>query len=107
MLNLFINAIEAMSGMDDGPRELLIGTEATQPGAVLVVVRDSGPGFAPESAERMFESFHTTKSGGLGMGLSISRSIIEAHEGRLYATANLPHGAVFQFTLPAFSSGGG
>ena len=107
MLNLFINAIEAMSGMVEGSRELLISTEKTHLDAVLVAVRDSGPGFPPESAERLFESFYTTKPGGLGMGLSICHSIIEAHEGRLWATANLPHGAVFHFTLPAFSSGGG
>ena len=107
VLNLFINAIEAMSGMNEGPRELLISTEATYPDAVLVAVGDSGPGFPPESAERIFESFYTTKPEGLGMGLSICRSIIEAHEGTLQATANLPHGAVFQFILPAFSSGDG
>jgi C4-dicarboxylate-specific signal transduction histidine kinase len=106
MLNLFLNAIEAMSGMVEGSRELLISTEKTLSDAVLVVVRDSGPGFPPESAERLFESFYTTKAGGLGMGLSICHSIIEAHEGRLWATARLPRGAVFQFTLPAFSSGG-
>ena len=107
MLNLFINAIEAMSGMAERPRELLISTEATHPDAVLIAVRDSGPGIPRESAERIFESFYTTKPGGLGMELSICHSIIEAHEGRLCATANLPHGALFQFTLPAFSSGGG
>jgi PAS domain S-box-containing protein len=106
MLNLFINAIEAMSGMDEGSRQLLISTEKIRSDAVLVAVRDSGPGFPPESAERLFESFYTTKPGGLGMGLSICHSIIEAHEGRLSATANLPRGAVFQFTLPAFPAGG-
>jgi PAS domain S-box-containing protein len=106
MLNLFINAIEAMSGMDEGSRELLISTEKTRSDSVLVAVRDSGSGFPPESTERLFESFYTTKAGGLGMGLSICHSIIEAHEGRLWA-ANLPQGAVFQFTLPAFSLGGG
>jgi C4-dicarboxylate-specific signal transduction histidine kinase len=100
MLNLFINAIEAMSGMDDGSRQLLISTEKTCSDAVLVAVRDSGPGFPPESAERLFESFYTTKPGGLGMGLSICHSIIEAHEGRLWATAAEPRGAVFAFTLP-------
>jgi C4-dicarboxylate-specific signal transduction histidine kinase len=104
MLNLFINAIEAMSGMDEGPRELLISTETTHSDAVLVAVQDSGPGFLPESAERLFESFYTTKPGGLGMGLSICHSIIEAHEGRLWASTSLPCGAVFQVTLPAFSS---
>jgi C4-dicarboxylate-specific signal transduction histidine kinase len=107
MLNLLINAIEAMRGMDEGPRELLISTEATDPDAVLVTVRDSGPGFPPEIAERIFESFYTTKPGGLGMGLSICHSIIDAHEGRLWTTASPANGAVFQFRLPAFSSGGG
>jgi signal transduction histidine kinase len=72
---------------------------------VLVEVRDSGPGLAPESVDRLFESFYTTKPGGLGMGLSICRSIIEAHDGRLWASANTPRGAVFQFTLPRSSVG--
>ena len=107
MLNLFINAIEAMLGMDEGSRELLISTERTHSDAVLISVQDSGPGFPPESVDRLFESFYTTKPGGLGMGLSICRSIIEAHQGRLWASASLPHGAVFQFTLPAFLSGDG
>jgi len=100
ILNLLINAIEAMSGMSEGPRELLISTTKTDPG-VLISVRDSGPGLTPESVERSFESFYTTKPGGLGMGLSICRSIIEAHGGRLWASANEPRGAVFQFTLTA------
>jgi PAS domain S-box-containing protein len=105
ILNLLINAIEAMSAMSEGPRELLISTAKTDSEGVLVAVRDSGPGLAPESVERLFESFYTTKPGGLGMGLSICRSIIEAHQGRLWATANTPHGAVFQFTLPPYSYG--
>jgi PAS domain S-box-containing protein len=105
ILNLLINAIEAMSGMSEGPRELLISTAKTDSEGVLVAVRDSGPGLAPESVDRLFESFYTTKLGGLGMGLSICRSIIEAHHGRLWATANTPHGAIFQFTLPPYSSG--
>jgi PAS domain S-box-containing protein len=100
ILNLLINAIEAMSGMSEGPRELLISTAKTKSG-VVVSVRDSGPGLMPESVERLFESFYTTKPGGLGMGLSICRSIIEAHGGRLWASANQPRGAVFQFTLTA------
>ncbi|WGD50328.1 AAA family ATPase [Bradyrhizobium sp. CB1650] len=100
LLNLLINAIEAMSGMSEGPRELLIGTARSDVG-VVVSVRDSGPGLMPESVERMFESFYTTKPGGLGMGLSICRSIIEAHGGRLWASADEPRGAVFQFTLTA------
>jgi C4-dicarboxylate-specific signal transduction histidine kinase len=105
ILNLLINAIEAMSAMSEGPRELLIGTAKTDSEGVLVAVRDSGPGLAPESVERLFESFYTTKPGGLGIGLSICRSIIESHHGRLWATANTPHGAVFQFTLPPYSYG--
>ena len=105
ILNLLINAIEAMSGMSEGSRELLISTAKTDSEGVLIAVRDSGPGLAPESVDRLFESFYTTKPNGLGMGLSICRSIIEAHDGRLWATANAPHGAVFQFTLPPYSYG--
>jgi PAS domain S-box-containing protein len=100
ILNLLINAIEAMSGMSEGPRELLISTAKTDAG-VLVSVRDSGSGLMRESVEQLFESFYTTKPGGLGMGLSICRSIIEAHGGRLWASANEPRGAIFQFTLTA------
>jgi PAS domain S-box-containing protein len=100
MLNLIINAVEAMSGLTEGPRELLISTAKAEMGGVLVTVRDSGPGLAPAALERLFEAFYTTKPNGLGMGLSICRSIIEAHHGRLWATANSPDGAVFQFTLP-------
>jgi C4-dicarboxylate-specific signal transduction histidine kinase len=101
ILNLLINAVEAMSGMSEGSRELLISTRETESEGVLVAVRDSGPGLAPESIDQLFESFYTTKPDGLGMGLSICHSIIEAHQGRLWATANVPRGAVFQFTLPA------
>jgi signal transduction histidine kinase len=100
ILNLLINAIEAINEMSEGPREMLISTAKADPG-VLVSVRDSGPGLTPESVERLFESFYTTKPGGLGMGLSICRSIIEAHGGRLWASANEPRGAVFQFTVTA------
>ena len=105
ILNLLINAMEAMSARSEGPRDLLISTAKTDSEGVLVSVRDSGPGLAPESVERLFEPFYTTKPGGLGMGLSICRSIIESHHGRLWATANTPHGAVFQFNLPPYSSG--
>jgi PAS domain S-box-containing protein len=101
ILNLLINAIEAMSEMSEGPRELLISTRDTETDGVLVAVRDSGPGIAPESVDRLFESYYTTKPTGLGMGLSICRSIIEAHQGRLWASANTPRGTVFQFTLPS------
>ncbi|CAB3809338.1 Adaptive-response sensory-kinase SasA [Paraburkholderia ultramafica] len=101
LLNLVINAIEAMSGESDAVREVLISAGQAAPGWVLVAVRDSGPGFTPDSAEDIFASFYTTKPTGLGMGLSICRSIIEAHGGRLWASANLPRGAIFQFTVPA------
>jgi len=90
-----------MSSVSEGPRELLISTEKAEPDSALVAVRDSGPGLAPAVLERLFESFHTTKPGGLGLGLSICRSIIEAHGGRLWATANVPRGAEFNFTVPA------
>ena len=100
MLNLILNAIEAMSATSEGPRELLITTGKTESDDVLVAVRDSGPGLAPAALEHLFEAFHTTKPNGLGLGLSICRSIIEAHGGRLWASANSPRGAVFQFTLP-------
>ena len=100
MLNLVINAIDAMSAVDEGPRELTISTAMSEPGAVLVKVCDSGPGIAPGNIERLFEPFYTTKTTGLGMGLSICRSIVEAHGGRLWASANVPRGAIFQFTVP-------
>jgi PAS domain S-box-containing protein len=100
MLNLILNGAEAMSGSSETERELLIRTEQDGPGGVLISVQDSGPGLTPESLERLFDAFYTTKPNGMGMGLSICRSIIEAHGGRVWATTNLPHGAVFQFTLP-------
>ena len=100
VLNLILNAVEAMGSVEAGPRELLISTEQNQTGGVLVAVRDSGPGIDPEHLERVFEAFYTTKSSGMGMGLSICRSIIDAHGGRLWADANEPRGAIFQFTLP-------
>jgi signal transduction histidine kinase len=103
ILNLIINAIEAMSGMSEGAREVLISTEKTEPDAVQVAVRDSGPGLAPAALERLFDAFYTTKPSGLGLGLSICRSIIESHGGRLWAIANVPRGAIFQFTVPAHS----
>ena len=101
ILNLALNAVEALSAVDEGERELLISTEQRRTGGVLVAVRNSGPGIDPEHIERVFEAFYTTKSSGVGMGLSICRSIIEAHGGRLWADANEPRGAVFQFTLPS------
>jgi C4-dicarboxylate-specific signal transduction histidine kinase len=101
VLNLILNAVEAMGSVEAGPRELLIKTEQHQPNGVLVAARDSGPGIDPEHLERVFEAFYTTKSNGIGMGLSICRSIIDAHGGRLWAEANEPRGTIFQFTLPA------
>jgi signal transduction histidine kinase len=100
ILNLIINAVEAMSGVSEGSRGLLIGTEKDASGRVLVAVRDSGPGLNPESFERLFDSFYTTKPGGMGMGLSICRSIVEAHGGRIWANPNAGPGITVQFTLP-------
>ncbi|WP_426537316.1 AAA family ATPase [Bradyrhizobium sp. McL0615] len=99
LLNLILNAAEAMGSMEEGARELLISTEEHQAG-VVVAVRDSGPGIDPEHLDRVFDAFYTTKPSGTGMGLSICRSIIHAHGGKLWAEANEPRGAVFQFTLP-------
>jgi PAS domain S-box-containing protein len=101
LLNLIINAIEAMSGPGEAARELVISTGLAESGGVLVIVRDTGPGLAPAILERAFESFYTTKPSGMGLGLSICRSIVEAHGGRLWASANDPQGAVFQFAVPA------
>jgi hypothetical protein len=101
VLNLILNAVEAMGSVQKGPRELSISTERTQANGFLVTVRDTGRGIDPENIERVFEAFYTTKSSGVGMGLSICRSIIEAHGGRLWADANEPRGAVFQFTVPS------
>jgi PAS domain S-box-containing protein len=104
VLNLILNAAEAMGSVEGQPRDLLISTEQHHAG-VLVAVRDSGPGIDPTLLERVFEAFYTTKSRGVGMGLSICRSIIDAHGGRLWAEANEPRGTIFQFTLPAAQVG--
>jgi signal transduction histidine kinase len=103
MLNLMMNAIEAMSGAADGPRELLVRSGPNESQGVLVSVQDSGPGLDPKSVDHLFDAFYTTKPQGMGMGLAICRSIIEAHGGRLWATANEGRGAAFQFTLQACS----
>ncbi|SIO27717.1 PAS domain S-box-containing protein [Bradyrhizobium erythrophlei] len=100
LLNLIINAIEAMRDVGEEERELLISTR-NEPDGVSVEVRDSGPGFTPAVLDRVFEAFYTTKPGGLGLGLSICRSIIEAHNGRLWASPNVPRGAIFRFIAPA------
>jgi signal transduction histidine kinase len=120
ILNLVMNAIEAMNGIAEGARELQVSSQKMtetqfEPGKetveardasergqsfVLIAVRDSGPGLDPAQLQRVFETFYTTKSLGMGMGLAISRSIIESHHGRLWVSSNSPRGAVFQFTLP-------
>jgi signal transduction histidine kinase len=101
MLNLIVNAIQSMSGVEDCNRELHISTESIEPEGVRVGVRDTGLGLSPESLARLFEPFYTTKPEGMGMGLSICRSIIEAHGGRLWAIPCEPRGALFQFTISA------
>jgi C4-dicarboxylate-specific signal transduction histidine kinase len=100
ILNLIINAVEAMSSMREGARELLICTEKAESNGALVAVRDSGPGLDLKNLDRLFEAFYTTKVQGMGIGLPICRSIIEAHGGQMWAGTNEPRGAVFQFTVP-------
>jgi NO-binding membrane sensor protein with MHYT domain len=100
ILNLIINAVESMSGVSEGSRRLLIGTGKDASGRVVVAVRDSGPGLSPENFEHLFDSFYTTKPGGMGMGLSICSSIVEAHGGRIWATPNVGPGITVQFSLP-------
>jgi PAS domain S-box-containing protein len=100
ILNLIVNALEAMRAMGDRQRQLVVLSIKDDRGGVRVEVRDSGPGVAPQAVEQLFEPFYTTKADGLGMGLWICRSIIEAHRGRLWVTSNPPHGAAFQFSLP-------
>jgi len=100
ILNLLVNAIQALGRVDPHRRELTIETSIESVNGISVYVRDSGVGIDPEGLEQLFEPFYTTKPGGMGMGLSICRSIIEAHSGRIWATANSPQGACFQFTIP-------
>jgi PAS domain S-box-containing protein len=100
ILNLILNAVQAMSESDLALRELQISTQADRSGGVLVSFRDSGPGIPPESLERLFDPFYTTKPGGMGMGLSICRSIIEGHGGQIWVTSSGQQGAAFNFTLP-------
>jgi signal transduction histidine kinase len=91
---------DAMSGVDDRPRKLVIRTERDEGDRVRLTVQDAGVGFGPEGVERLFEAFYTTKSGGMGIGLSVSRSIIESHHGRLWAAPNDGPGATFSFSIP-------
>jgi signal transduction histidine kinase len=103
ILNLIRNASDAMSTVDDRSRQLLVRTEADEDGHVRLSVKDAGVAFAPQSADRLFESFYTTKNDGVGIGLSVSRSIIENHHGRLWATLNDGPGATFSFCIPCGS----
>jgi C4-dicarboxylate-specific signal transduction histidine kinase len=100
ILNLIVNALEAMNEVGDRPRSLIVNSGTNDSNAVFVEVRDTGPGLDEANLDRLFRSFYTTKPEGMGMGLSISRLIVESHGGRLWATKNVPHGAVFRFTLP-------
>ena len=100
VLNLIVNAVQAMDAVAEGPREVFITTAQAEPNGVLVAVKDSGPGLAPASLQHLFAPFYTTKPGSLGLGLSICLSIIEAHGGRLWVTANQPRGAILHFTVP-------
>ena len=99
-MNLMMNGIDAMEGLEGRPGELRLMTRASGANEVLVTVQDSGAGLNPENMEAIFHPYFTTKDKGLGMGLSISRSIVESHGGRLWATPGANFGAIFQFTLP-------
>ena len=101
ILNLTINAIEAMGSSVEGPRELLIESGDAAHDGVFVEVQDTGPGLDSATLKRAFEAFYTTKPGGLGVGLSVCQSIVEAHGGSLTATGNVPRGAIFRLTVPA------
>jgi signal transduction histidine kinase len=100
ILNLVINGIEAIGKSRDGERVLAVRSSRDESDNLIVAVRDTGAGIEPETVERLFDAFFTTKQDGMGMGLAISRTIIESHGGRLWATSNSPKGAVFQFQLP-------
>jgi signal transduction histidine kinase len=104
MLNLVVNGIEAMADLSDRPRDLVIRSERDEAhgvSGIFVTVQDAGPGFSEEDRARLFEAFYTTKPQGMGVGLSLSRSIVDAHGGRLWAISTLGRGATFQFVLPA------
>jgi signal transduction histidine kinase len=101
ILNLFLNAIEAMSGVEHLPKQLFVASVKDESQGALIMVQDSGTGLDAAALDRLFEAFYTTKPQGMGIGLAVSRTIVQAHGGRLWATANQPHGAIFQFSLPA------
>lgn len=100
VLNLLLNALDAMIGVKDRPRQLVVRTERREGDCVCVSVQDSGVGFEPHAVDKLFEAFYTTKQDGMGMGLSVSRSIIESHHGRLWAAPNDGPGATFSFSIP-------
>jgi PAS domain S-box-containing protein len=104
IVNLAVNGMEAMTSVQDRERVLMVGTQRDQSDRILVAVADAGVGIERENLDRVFGAFHTTKPGGLGMGLAICRSIIEAHGGRLWAEADVPRGAIFRFTVPALAT---
>jgi signal transduction histidine kinase len=100
ILNFILNALEAMGGIDDRPRQLFVKTEHDADESVRVSVADTGPGFGTDDPARVFDAFYTTKPGGMGIGLSVSKSIIDNHEGHIWATANESGGATFSFAIP-------
>jgi signal transduction histidine kinase len=104
-MNLLRNASDAMSAVDDRPRQLVIRTEPDEGDCVRLTVRDEGIGLDPQNLDKIFETFYTTKNDGMGIGLSVSRSIIESHRGRLWATPNDGPGATFSFSVPRRSEG--
>jgi len=101
VLNLILNALQAMGAVSEGARQVLITTRQIESNDLYVGVQDTGPGLSPETLSRLFEPFYTTKPNGMGMGLTICRSIVEAHGGRLWVSACQPPGALFQFAIPA------
>jgi signal transduction histidine kinase len=106
VLNLILNSLQAMSAVSEGARRMLITSGQIELNDLYVGVQDTGPGFSPETLTRLFEPFYTTKPNGMGMGLTICRSIVEAHGGRLWASACQPRGALFQFAIPVRPSAG-
>jgi signal transduction histidine kinase len=100
ILNLLLNAADAMTDIDDRPRDLVVSTTRDEVDRIRVAIRDAGVGFDPETADRLFEAFYTTKTSGMGIGLSVSRSIIERHHGRMWAARNDGPGATFSFSIP-------